>query len=129
MENTLFYDKIAVKPFLFEGNRIFLIHKELCAAEFSFGTRLVGLTPETTYYYCSYVKFGNVYVYGEVNRFTTTSPVVPAGYTNLSATGTANGYIVSNGGNYSLLVAIGNQTADTFKEGNAVSTMAQSAPN
>ena len=122
------------------------------------------LTFGTTYYYCSYVKQGSAYVYGGVKRFTTTSPVVPAGYTNLSATSTANCYVVSQSGNYCLLVATGNiwspslysatttasvlwesfgtsttpsvgdliksvsysdgyiafQTADTFKEGNAV---------
>ena len=128
----------------------------------SFSLSLSQLTFGTTYYYCSYVKQGNISVYGEVKTFTTTPPVVPAGYTNLSATGTANCYIVSNGGNYSLLVVKGNsatlvgsvssasvlwesfgtstvpsvgaliksvsykdgyiafQTADAFKEGNAV---------
>ena len=38
---------------------------------------LTSLHLGTTYYYCSYVKQGNVYVYGEAKRFTTMSPVVP----------------------------------------------------
>ena len=84
---------------------------------------LTALHLVTTYYYCSYVKQGNVYVYGEAKRFTTTSPVFPAGYTNLSATGTANCYIVSNGGNYSLLVAKGNQRDELLHSTNSASVL------
>ena len=115
------------------------------------------LTFGTTYYYCSYVKQGDSYVYGEVKMFDTTWDCL-----SLSETSTANCYIVSNRGVYKLKVAKGNsstsvgtvssavvlwesfgtnvtpnvgdliksvsykdgyiyfQTADTFKEGNAV---------
>ena len=64
-----------------------------------------------TYYYCSYVKQGDRYVYGEVKTFTK-QPVVPSGYTNLSAAATANCYIVSQSGSYCLLVAKGNQPSN-----------------
>ena len=65
----------------------------------------------TTYYYCSYVKQGDRYVYGEVKTFTK-QLVVPSGYTNLSAAATANCYIVSQSGSYCLLVAKGNQPSN-----------------
>ena len=117
----------------------------------------------TKYYYCSYVKQGEGYVYGEVKEFITKSAVVPSGYTNLSAKSSANCYIVSQSGSYCFPIVRGNassnwlsqtkssevlwesfgtstapsvgdliksvsykdgyiafQTADTFKEGNAV---------
>ena len=109
----------------------------------------------TTYYYCSYVKQGTVCVYSEVKTF-------DIGGVNLSATSTANCYIVSERGVYGFTTVKGNsatsvgsassasvlwesfgtdvapnvgdliksvsyeggyitfQTADTFKEGNAV---------
>ncbi len=114
------------------------------------------LTLGTTYYYCSYVKQGTASVYGEVKTFDTLDGL------NLSATSTANCYIISEGGAYKLKTVKGNssesvgkvasccvlwesfgtdvtpsvgdliksvsyadgvigfQTADTFKEGNAV---------
>ena len=43
-----------------------------------------------------------------MKTFATSSLVVPSGYTNLSATSTANCYVVSQRGNYCLLVASGN---------------------
>ena len=115
------------------------------------------LTYGTKYYYCSYVKQGNGYVYGEVKTFDTTIDGL-----NLSATSTANCYIVPESGAYKFKSVKGNsatsvgsvssvavlwesfgtwtaprvgdliksvsykdgyivfQTADTFKEGNAV---------
>ena len=111
----------------------------------------------TTYYFCSYIKQGDGYVYGEVKIFDTTLDGL-----NLSATSTANCYIVSESGEYQFTMVKGNsatpvesvsstsvlwesfgtftvpsvgdliksvsyqdgyilfQTADTFKEGNAV---------
>ena len=113
------------------------------------------LSFSTTYYYCPYVKQGNVVVFGEVKMFDTT-------YWDLSSVYTANCYIVSEAGGYKFAAAEGNsttsvgsvsvaetlwesfgtstapavgdlikdvtyndgyiafQTADTFKEGNAV---------
>lgn len=35
------------------------------------------LKPATTYYYTSYIKFGDVYTYGEIKSFTTASLVAP----------------------------------------------------
>ena len=70
------------------------------------------LTFGTTYYYCSYVKQGDSYVYGVVKTFTTKQPIAPSGYTNLSAAATANCYIVSQSGSYCLLVAKGNQPSN-----------------
>ena len=73
-------------------------------SELSYGTK---------YYYCSYVKQGEGYVYGEVKDFITKSPDdPPTGYTNLSSVGTANCYIVSQSGSYCLLVAKCNQSLD-----------------
>ena len=72
-------------------------------SELSYGTK---------YYYCSYVKQGEGYVYGEVKDFITKSPVPPTSYTNLSSAGTANCYIISRSGSYCLLVVKGNQSSD-----------------
>ena len=133
------------------------------SSEDAFSIQLSDLTFGTKYYYCSYVKQGDGYVYGEVKDFITKSPVPPTGYANLSSAGTANCYIISQSGNYCFLTIKGNnpseflhltesasllwesfgtsttpsvgdliksvsysdgyiafQTADTFKEGNAV---------
>ena len=72
------------------------------------------LKPSTTYYYTSYIKQGDLYKYGEIKSFTTKGiiPVVPSGYTNLSAAATANCYIISQGGSYCLLVTKGNQPSN-----------------
>ena len=72
-------------------------------SELSYGTK---------YYYCSYVKQGEGYVYGEVKDFITKSPVPPTSYTNLSSAGTANCYIISQSGSYCLIVVKGNQSSD-----------------
>ena len=71
-------------------------------SELSYGTK---------YYYCSYVKQGEGYVYGEVKDFITKSLDPPTGYTNLSSAGTANCYIISQSGSFCLLVAKGNQSS------------------
>ena len=59
----------------------------------------------TTYYYRSYVKQGDKYVYGEIKTFATTWDCV-----NLSATSLANCYIVSEGGVYKFNTVKGNST-------------------
>ena len=56
----------------------------------------------TKYYYCSYVKQGDGYVYGEVKTFDT------IGALNLSATSTANCYIVPESGAYKFKPVKGN---------------------
>ena len=81
------------------------------SAEGVFSILLSDLLVETKYYYCSYVKQGEGYVYGEVKDFITKSPVPPTGYTNLSSAGTANCYIISQSGSYCLLVVKGNSTS------------------
>ena len=127
------------------------------------------LTPETTYYYCSYVKQGGSYSYGTYAEFTTLkhpyelpSDLNVSSASDLSSAASANCYIVSNSGLYKFKTVKGNslesvgsvasasilwetfgtssapvpydlikavdyengyiafQTADTFKEGNAV---------
>ena len=127
------------------------------------------LSVDTRYYYCSYVKQNGKYVYGaEIKELQTLYPYsVPSDLNissaaDLSALGSANCYIVSNGGLYKFKTVKGNssesvgnvasasilwetfgtsetptyfdlikavcykegyiafQTADTFKEGNAV---------
>ena len=121
---------------------------------------LFELSYGTKYYYCSYVKQGEGYVYGEVKEFITLDLVDSS--TDLSSSGSANCYIVSSPGLYKFKTVKGNsttsvgsvlkagilwetfgssttpqdcdlikafcykdgyiafQTADTFKEGNAV---------
>ena len=71
---------------------------------------------DTTYYYCQYVIIQGMtrYVYGEVNSFKTKCPVAPFGYTNLSAEGTANCYIISQSGRYCILAAKGNNSSEWF---------------
>ena len=127
------------------------------------------LVPETTYYYCAYVKQGSNYDYGDIKSFTTLKNPYEISYdlnvssaTDLSSTGSANCYIISETGLYKFKTVKGNsttsvgsvasasilwetfgtsispefcdlisgfcykdgyiafQTADTFKEGNAV---------
>ena len=127
------------------------------------------LSVDTKYYYCSYVKQHSEYIYGiEINELQTIHPYgVPSNLnvssaTDLSSSGSANCYIVSNAGLYKFKTVKGNssesvgnvasasilwetfgtattpecldlikavdyengylafQTADTFKEGNAV---------
>ena len=65
------------------------------------------LSVDTRYYYCSYVKQHSEYIYGtEINELQTIHPYsVPSNLnvssaTDLSSSGSANCYIVSNGGLY-----------------------------
>ena len=130
---------------------------------------LEALTFGTKYYYCSYVKQGEGYVYGEVKTFTTLlnpytyqADLSVSSASDLSSSASANSYIVSKSGTYKFKPVKGNsttsvgsvsvaetlwetfgtsteplmgdlinaitykdgyiafQTADTFKEGNAV---------
>ena len=80
----------------------------------------------TTYYYCSYVKQGDKYDYGDVKSFGTYSQVVPSGYKNLSSTETANCYIISKSGLYSLLVAKGNDSDDLLRSTYSASVLWES---
>ena len=86
------------------------------------------LKPFTTYYYTSYIKQGDLYKYGEIKSFTTKGfiPVVPSGYTNLSAVTTANCYIISQSGSYCLLVAKGNQPSELLQLTNYASLLWES---
>ena len=134
----------------------------------TFSVSLEGLDVDTKYYYCSYVKQNGRYTYGETEEFTTPDPyntsanLNVASATDLSSSGSANCYIVSESGLYKFKPVKGNsnesvgsvasasllwetfgtdaapelldliggvcykdgyiafQTADTFKEGNAV---------
>ena len=79
---------------------------KLTASEISSGNAfsfdLSDLISGTKYYYCSYVKQGDGYVYGEVKTFDT------IGALNLSATSTANCYIVPESGAYKFKPVKGN---------------------
>ena len=134
----------------------------------TFSVSLEGLDVETKYYYCSYVKQNGRYTYGETKEFTTPNPyntsadLNVASATDLSSSGFANCYIISESGFYKYKAVKGNsnesvgsvasasilwetlgtntapepldliggvcykddyiafQTADAFKEGNAV---------
>lgn len=139
------------------------------SAEGVFSILLSDLPVETKYYYCSYVKQGGSYTYGTPAEFTTLKHPYELTYdlnvssaTDLSSTGSANCYIISEPGLYKIKTVKGNsttsvgsvasasilwetfgtstspefcdlisgfcyndgyiafQTADTFKEGNAV---------
>lgn len=76
--------------------------------------QISSLEGKTVYYYRSYIRMNNVYVYGEPRSFKTKGidPKIPSGYTNLSASGTANCYIVSQKSSYCFLVAKGNQDSN-----------------
>ena len=146
---------------------------KLTASEISLNNavsfELSELVPETTYYYCAYVKQGSNYDYGDIKSFTTLKHPYELTYdlnvssaTDLSSAASANCYIISEAGLYKFKPVKGNsnesvgniasasilwetfgtdtaptpsdlisgfcykdgyiafQTADTFKEGNAV---------
>ena len=139
------------------------------SADGEFSILLSDLTIETKYYYCGYVYQGGSYTYGTPAEFTTLKHPYELSYdlnmasaTDLSSSGSANCYIVSESGLYKFKAIKGNsnesvgsvasasilwetfgtdttpeildlisgfcykdgyiafQTADTFKEGNAV---------
>ena len=78
---------------------------------------LSGLVPETTYYYCAYVKQGSNYDYGDIKSFTTlkhpyeiSCDLNVSSATDLSSSGSANCYIVSNTGLYKFKTVKGNST-------------------
>ena len=85
---------------------------------------LTNLSENTTYYYCSYYKSyeNGSYVYGDVGSFTTekdkyteTSKDLSLGpATDLSASGTANCYIVSKIGLYKIKAVKGNDANHTL---------------
>ena len=85
-------------------------------SENKFSFQLIDLVQMTTYYYRSYIKMNGVYAYGELESFRTLEfvPTLPAGYTNLASTSSANCYIVSQGGSYCLPVVKGNASSDWF---------------
>ena len=75
------------------------------------------LSVDTKYYYCSYVKQHSEYIYGtEINELQTIHPYrVPSNLnvssaTDLSSSGSANCYIVSNGGLYKFKTVKGNSS-------------------
>ena len=139
------------------------------SADGAFSMLLSDLTVDTKYYYCGYVYQGGSYTCGTTAEFTTLKHPYELSYdlnvaaaTDLSSSGSANCYIVSNAGLYKFKTVKGNssdsvgsvasasilwetfgtsitpdlfdlikgvdyengyiafQTADTFKEGNAV---------
>ena len=81
-------------------------------SENRFSMPIASLVPQKAYYYRSYIKMNGVYGYGDIKSFTTKGivPVVPSGYTDLSATGTANSYIVSEAGAYKFTPTKGNSS-------------------
>ena len=83
----------------------------------SFETSSEHLSTDTKYYYCSYVKLNGKYVYGaEIKELQTVHPYrVPsdlnvAAATDLSSSGSANCYIVSNAGLYKFKTVKGNSS-------------------
>ena len=82
----------------------------------TFAISLVNLNTGTRYYYCSYVKQNDSYTYGGTREFTTLDPYnAPADLnlasaTDLSATFSANCYIVSKKGLYKFKAVKGNST-------------------
>ena len=66
-----------------------------------------GLQPSTTYSYRSYIYHLGSYTYGEIRTFTTLIPYI-SGAVDLSASETANCYIVSEPGTYQIKAVKGN---------------------
>ena len=66
-----------------------------------------GLQPSTTYSYLSYIYHLGSYTYGEIRTFTTLIPYI-SGAVDLSASETANCYIVSEPGTYQIKAVKGN---------------------
>ncbi|MBO5709186.1 MAG: Ig-like domain-containing protein [Bacteroidales bacterium] len=87
------------------------------SAEGVFSILLSDLPLETKYYYCSYVKQGGSYTYGTPAEFTTLKHPYELTYdlnvssaTDLSSTGSANCYIISEPGLYKIKTVKGNST-------------------
>ena len=82
----------------------------------SYTQEITGLTVGTTYYYRTYLYYGGKYDYGESKEFTTLDPYnAPADLnlasaTDLSATFSANCYIVSKKGLYKFKTVKGNSS-------------------
>ena len=94
---------------------------ELTSSEISLDNavsfELSGLVPETTYYYCAYVKQGSNYDYGDIKSFTTlkhpyeiSCDLNVSSATNLSSSTSANCYIVSEPGLYKFKTVKGNSS-------------------
>ena len=87
------------------------------SADGVFSTLLSDLTLETQYYYCGYVRQGDSYAYGTPADFTTLKHPYELSYdlnvssaTDLSSSGSANCYIVSNSGLYKFKTVKGNSS-------------------
>ncbi len=83
----------------------------------AFSMLLSDLTVDTKYYYCGYVRQGDSYRHGTPAEFTTLKHPYESSYdlnvssaTDLSSSGSANCYIVSNGGLYKFKTVKGNST-------------------
>ena len=83
----------------------------------AFSILLSNLTLETKYYYCGYARQGDSYTYGTPADFTTLKHPYELSYdlnvssaTDLSSSGSANCYIVSNSGLYKFKTVRGNST-------------------
>ena len=85
------------------------------SSEDVFSIPLSDLTLETKYYYCGYIRQGDSYTYGTPSEFTTLKHPYELTYdlnvlsaTDLSSSGSANCYIVSNTGLYKFKTVKGN---------------------
>ena len=85
------------------------------SSEDVFSIQLSDLTLETKYYYCGYIRQGDSYTYGTPSEFTTLKHPYELTYdlnvlsaTDLSSSGSANCYIVSNTGLYKFKTVKGN---------------------
>lgn len=87
------------------------------SSEDAFSIQLSDLTLETKYYYCVYMRQGDSYTYGAPSEFTTLKHPYELSYdlnvssaTDLSSTGSANCYIISEPGLYKIKTVKGNST-------------------
>ena len=87
------------------------------SADGVFSVPLHGLASETKYYYCGYVHQGGSYTYGTPAEFTTLKHPYDMSYdlnvasaTDLSSSGSANCYIVSESGTYKFKTVKGNSS-------------------
>lgn len=82
----------------------------------SYTIKAYGLETDSKYYYCYYIRdyYGKAYTYGDTEEINTTHPYsIPADLDmssakNLSSSGTANSYIVSEAGLYKIKAVTGN---------------------
>ena len=115
LEVGLVYSSSSSYPIADEIGVNKVVLTSLIDAEGNYSYKAVGLSPDATYYYRSYVKQGVRYVYGDIKTFATQQlpynvqvDLYIATATDLSSSACANCYIVSEAGVYKFKAVKGN---------------------